>query len=279
MRQSRLATIAIVAALAALVLTVSGCSVGTTAKEYKDASVPIEVEKGSTFTIVLDSNPTTGFQWQFASAVDENVISLSKTEYIKAEPVTIGSGGEEKWTFSADGLGETTINLIYVRPWETPGEQAQQTEGSQSAEGSGQAEQTVQEPANNVTFHVIVVKKGSQSAKPKQYKDENVTVEAEKNVQFQIVLEANHTTGYQWQLAEPLDDSMLEIVNTQYAKKSGEGTSVGAGGEETWTFEPVGLGDAKISLELVRPWETGVTPAEEKVFSVTVSEPSESSAE
>ena len=90
MRRSRLATIAIVAALAALVLTVSGCSVGTTAKEYKDASVPIEVEKGSTFTIVLDSNPTTGFQWQFASAVDENVISLSKTEYIKAEPVTIG---------------------------------------------------------------------------------------------------------------------------------------------------------------------------------------------
>jgi predicted secreted protein len=264
MRQSRLATIAIVAALAALVLTVSGCSVGTTAKEYKDASVPIEVEKGSTFTIVLDSNPTTGFQWQFASAVDENVISLSKTEYIKAEPGTIGSGGEEKWTFSADGLGETTINLIYVRPWETPGEQAQQT---------------VQEPANNVTFHVIVVKKGSQSAKPKQYKDENVTVEAEKNVQFQIVLEANHTTGYQWQLAEPLDDSMLEIMNTQYAKTSGEGTAVGAGGKETWTFEPIGLGDAKISLELVRPWETGIKPAEEKVFSVTVSEPSESSAE
>ncbi len=279
MRQSRLATIAIITALVALVLTVSGCSVGTTTKEYKDPSVPIEVEKGSTFTIVLDSNPTTGFQWQFTSAVDENVISLSKTEYIKGEPVTIGSGGEEKWTFSADGLGETTINLAYVRPWETPGEQTKQNEGSQSEEGSGQAEQTVQEPANNVTFHVIVVKKGSQSAKPKQYKDENVTIEAEKNVQFQIVLEANHTTGYQWQLAEPLDDSILEIVNTQYAKKSGEGTAVGAGGEETWTFEPVGLGDAKISLELVRPWETGVKAAEEKVFSVTVSEPSESSAE
>ena len=68
-------------------------------------------------------------------------------------------------------------------------------------------------------------------------------------------------------------------MNTQYessAKKEGE---VGAGGEETWTFKPVGAGNAKISLEKVRPWETGVAPVEEKVFNVTVAEPEDATSE
>jgi predicted secreted protein len=279
MRRSRLAAIAIVAMLATLVLTVSGCTVGSTSSEYSDPSTPIKVEKGSDFTIVLDSNPTTGYQWQFASAIDENVISLSKTEYVKSEPATIGSGGQEKWTFTAEGIGETSINLTYVRPWETQSGQEQTTEGSQSEEGSNSEQQAAQQEPTNVTFDVIVVKKGGITGTPKQYKDDGQTIEAEKNVDFEIVLEANHTTGYEWQLTEPLDSSILEVASTAYAAKSGEGATEGAGGEETWTIDPVGVGNATISLELVRPWETGVQPAEEKTFTVQVSEPSDTSSE
>lgn len=273
MRQSRLFIVALTAVLAALILTVAGCTVGS-ATEYKDSSQPIKVEKGSSFTIVLDSNPTTGYQWQFTQAVDEKVITLTKTEYVKADPSVIGSGGQEKWTFKAEEIGETTISLQYVRPWETPNAQ-QQPAGGQ--EGNQNGEQTAQQAPTTATFQVIVVAKGATSAKPKQYKDESQTIEAEKNVEFEIVLEANHTTGYQWQLAAPLDESILEVSNTTYAAASGE--EVGAGGEETWTMDPVGVGSTQIKLELVRPWEKDVAPAEEKVFNVNVSEPGAGTSE
>lgn len=265
MKQSKLAAIVIASVLVALVLAVSGCTVGTETEEYSDPSVPIEVEKGSDFIIVLESNPTTGYQWQLAAAPDSNVISLAKTEFVEPDTKNLGAPGHEKWTFSADGVGETTISLTYIRPWE------EQSEPANPPVESERGEQPAEEQPTPMTFHVTVVKKGALTATPKKYEDENTPIEAEQNLEFEIVLEANHTTGYQWQLAEPLDDSIIELVSTEYAKKAGEGETVGGGGEETWTFKPVGTGDTKISLELVRPWETGANPAEEKAFTVTVS--------
>ena len=35
------------------------------------------------------------------------------------ETEMVGAGGQEVWTFKAIEPGETTIDMEYVRPWET----------------------------------------------------------------------------------------------------------------------------------------------------------------
>ena len=81
-----------------------------------------------------------------------------------------------------------------------------------------------------------------------------------------ITLDSNATTGYEWRLAEGLDEGILSLVGSEYIAP--ETTLVGAGGQEVWTFEAVGKGEATISLEYVRPWEEGVPAAD--TFNLTV---------
>ena len=84
---------------------------------------------------------------------------------------------------------------------------------------------------------------------------------------FTIPLESNQTTGYQWQLAKPLDESIVKLVDSKY--EAPKGGLVGQGGHELWTFEAVSPGITQIALKYVRPWES-TPPAKEQLFSVTV---------
>jgi predicted secreted protein len=87
---------------------------------------------------------------------------------------------------------------------------------------------------------------------------------------------SNPSTGYSWQLAEPLDESVVELVSSEFEKKSveggegGEGEIVGAPGEEIWTLEAIAEGEVEIEFEYVRSWETGVAPEETKTFKVKI---------
>lgn len=72
------------------------------------------------FSVELDANPTTGYQW-FLKEYDKNLISLANTTYIPENPQRIGSGGKTIFTFKivAKKIPDTTkIILIYKRPWE-----------------------------------------------------------------------------------------------------------------------------------------------------------------
>jgi inhibitor of cysteine peptidase len=85
---------------------------------------------------------------------------------------------------------------------------------------------------------------------------------------FTISLQSNQTTGYQWQLSEPLDQKVVKKVNSEY--KPDQSDAMGAGGVEIWTFKAVGKGGADIKMKYVRPSEKGAKPAEQRVFKVTV---------
>jgi inhibitor of cysteine peptidase len=88
---------------------------------------------------------------------------------------------------------------------------------------------------------------------------------------FNISLQSNPTTGYQWQLDGPLDEKVVKYVSKEYkADQSGGTENVGAGGVEIWTFKAVGKGGADIKMKYVRPFEKGTKPAEQRVFKVTV---------
>lgn len=88
---------------------------------------------------------------------------------------------------------------------------------------------------------------------------------------FSITLESNPTTGYSWELAEPLDESILKLVSSEYKTLATTfPPPPGTGGIEIWTFEALDRGTTEISLKYVRPWETDVPPARERTLVVIV---------
>lgn len=75
---------------------------------------------GDTLTVVLNSNPSTGYSWK-VSAVDEKVLQpVGEPQFSLGSKTPVpGAGGTQTFTFNAAGKGKTTLTLIYVRPWET----------------------------------------------------------------------------------------------------------------------------------------------------------------
>lgn len=83
-----------------------------------------------------------------------------------------------------------------------------------------------------------------------------------------IILESNKSTGYEWQLAEPIDTNMIEFVESKY--EASDTNSMGSSGKEKWTFKASGAGETKVSFKYLRPWEKDVSPAKEAVFNVII---------
>ena len=108
-----------VMSLVVAVFLLAGCSPAiSTPKEYTSSAQAIEVKVGEQFMITLESNPTTGYQWE--SSFDQNFIKLVKSEYI-ADPETqglVGAGGVEQFVFEGLKAGDTQIEMTYKRSWE-----------------------------------------------------------------------------------------------------------------------------------------------------------------
>jgi inhibitor of cysteine peptidase len=85
---------------------------------------------------------------------------------------------------------------------------------------------------------------------------------------FVVTLPSNQSTGYQWQLAKPLDEACLKLVGTEY--KVSVANKPGAAGNEQWKFQPVAEGKTEIQFKYVRPWEKDVAPARLTNFVVQV---------
>lgn len=77
---------------------------------------PIDARVGSEFFIILDANPSTGYEWDLVEDLDTNLMQFVSKEYDAGEPVAPGSGGVDVWTFRAVAPGETRITLGYYSP-------------------------------------------------------------------------------------------------------------------------------------------------------------------
>ena len=95
----------------------AGC--GSGAKTYVDPEQTIGIRTNHEFVIVLDSNPTTGYNWE--ETHDSNVLSLVEEKYDRDEksPGLIGSGGTQYFRFKALKPSKTELTVIYKRSWET----------------------------------------------------------------------------------------------------------------------------------------------------------------
>ena len=81
-----------------------------------------------TLTVILCSNPTTGFQWSESPTIsDTSILQQVSHEFTPPEDENIvGGAGKEIFTFKTLKKGVSTINFEYSRPWEG-GEKAEWT--------------------------------------------------------------------------------------------------------------------------------------------------------
>ena len=101
------------------------------------------------------------------------------------------------------------------------------------------------------------------------YTDPEVTIDISADDEFVVLiaLESNPTTGYSWEAS--YDETRLELVEETYElDEYAEQGLVGAGGTELFCFKALKSGEAKITMDYKRSWETEVL--EQKVFTVEV---------
>jgi len=96
--------------------------------------------------------------------------------------------------------------------------------------------------------------------------DNDGTIELKEGQVVSITLEANPTTGYTWEVVEPLDEQVVRQVGEIEFKPESE--AIGAGGVQIIRFEIVHAGQTALKLVYHRPWETDVEPLE--TFSIHV---------
>ena len=119
--------VTILAALAVLALAgfllVNFLSAGTVLSEG-DNGRQLELAKGQTFSLALSANPSTGYTWEVAE-LDTGVVSpVGESEFLPSSGL-IGAPGTMMMRFQAAGAGQTTLKLVYHRPWENATEPAQ----------------------------------------------------------------------------------------------------------------------------------------------------------
>jgi inhibitor of cysteine peptidase len=84
----------------------------------EDAGGTVQLSVGEGMEVVLDGNPTTGFLWETA-AMDSSVLRQLGEPDFEADTELLGSGGTFTFRFEAVASGQTLLQLVYLRPWET----------------------------------------------------------------------------------------------------------------------------------------------------------------
>ena len=119
MLNNRFTFIALFTLLAALTVA-TGCS--PQQQEVKasigDNGREMQLKKGQTLVVTLEGNPTTGYSWEVAEPLDEQVLQQAGEAEFKAESEALGAGGVQILRFEAVNAGQITLKLVYHRPWE-----------------------------------------------------------------------------------------------------------------------------------------------------------------
>lgn len=100
--------------------TTSAEKTTTTATEGTviDQPGPVSLKVGETVTIVLDANPTTGYQWEPAVEPDASVVRIVSDNYEAPASDAMGAGGTQRLVIEGVAAGTTELELKYIRPWE-----------------------------------------------------------------------------------------------------------------------------------------------------------------
>jgi inhibitor of cysteine peptidase len=76
----------------------------------------IMVKKGQMFQIILESNPTTGYQW--IPTFNTSIINLISHSFQPATTILMGRPGTDIFKFKAIDYGTESLKMFYKRSWE-----------------------------------------------------------------------------------------------------------------------------------------------------------------
>jgi len=79
----------------------------------------VNVSVGDTVKILLPSNPTTGYGWQFFIEDGQGNVDILKDAFIPPKyDGRVGVGGEHVYELRAVSTGKAKVAGYYYRPWE-----------------------------------------------------------------------------------------------------------------------------------------------------------------
>ena len=81
-----------------------------------DQEENITIKRGQEFTIILESNPTSGFKW--LPKFNGSIINLVSHDFQSSTTKRTGSSGKDIFTFLAICSGSDTLKMFYKRSWE-----------------------------------------------------------------------------------------------------------------------------------------------------------------
>ncbi|SOD02708.1 inhibitor of cysteine peptidase [bacterium JGI 053] len=94
-------------------------------------------------------------------------------------------------------------------------------------------------------------------------------IEVRAGSEFELAMQSNHSTGYEWVLVDSAALGPVRLVAKHYAIPRRNRGANGAGGTERWIFRTDGPGNGVVALAYKRPWETK-PPVDSARFRVTV---------
>jgi inhibitor of cysteine peptidase len=90
---------------------------GATLSEANSGAT-VNARQGDPITVVLDENPTSGYQWNAGQPPDPAVLRLERNDFGPPQGGTPGQGGKRVVGYRAVGPGRTNVVLEYRRSWE-----------------------------------------------------------------------------------------------------------------------------------------------------------------
>ncbi|HPE68415.1 MAG TPA: protease inhibitor I42 family protein [Thermotogota bacterium] len=83
-----------------------------------EQTATVTLHPGDVLRIEIESNATTGYEWELVSEVDERFLKLESNDYFPPNSQLMGAGGWQHLVFSAMDPGVTSVQLEYRRPWD-----------------------------------------------------------------------------------------------------------------------------------------------------------------
>ena len=110
-------------AMPVMFLSLTACNPAdpsTVAVTGQDAGNTVELRAGDILEVALVGNPSTGFGWYHQSLDTTIIEQKGDWEFTpdNSSPGSVGSSGTFTLRFEAVGSGQTTLQLIYHRPFE-----------------------------------------------------------------------------------------------------------------------------------------------------------------
>lgn len=99
-------------------------------------------------------------------------------------------------------------------------------------------------------------------------KDTGKEINVNVGQQMTITLETGYKENYMWQLAAPIDTSVLKLTDVKF-KEAKQNVTLSVPTEE-WTFQGVKAGQTKIKLYYNSPWDKNSSTDKTESFLISV---------